>query len=77
MVHIQTLSALPILEKSCGHITQEFNCPRSHDPYTEMVTKIAVGGLLLNVVLSSDSDEAIRKNSADYAFVLEHTALVR
>jgi hypothetical protein len=40
------------------------------------VTKIAINGLLLNIVLSSDDEAEIARYRQDYASLLNHLALV-
>lgn len=65
-----------ILERGCEKKTQMFFCERKQKPYVDLDTKIAIGGLLLNVVLSSDSAEEISQYKKDYEFMLKNITLV-
>lgn len=65
-----------ILEQGCERKTQIFRCERKQRPYIDLDTKIAVGRLLLNVVLSSDSTEEISRYKKDHEYLLKHLALV-
>jgi hypothetical protein len=65
-----------ILEQGCERKAQMFYCERKKGAYVDLNTKISVGGLLLNVVLSSDSTEEISRYKKDYEFLLKHLALV-
>ena len=53
-----------------------FHCERKQGAYVDLATKISIRGLLLNVVLSSDSAEEISRYKKDYEFLLKHLALV-
>jgi hypothetical protein len=64
-----------ILEQGCERRTQMFFCGRKKGPQVDLDTKIAIGGLLLNVVLSSDSAEEISRYKKDYEFLLKHLAV--
>jgi hypothetical protein len=72
---IEDVAQLEIMEKGCERKTQMFFCGRKQGPLVDMDTKIAIGGLLLNVVLSSDSVEEISRYKKDYEFLLKHLAL--
>ena len=72
---IEDVGQLEIMEKGCERKTQMFVCGRKQGPQVDLDTKIAIGGLLLNVVLSSDSAEEISRYKKDYEFLLEHLAL--
>jgi hypothetical protein len=65
-----------ILEQGCERKTQMFFCDRKQRPYVDLDTKVSIGGLLLNVVLSSDSAEEISRYKKDYELLLKHLALV-
>lgn len=65
-----------ILERGCEKKTQMFFCGRKQKSYVDLDTKIAIGGLLLNVVLSADSAEEIARYKKDYEFLLKNIALV-
>lgn len=65
-----------ILESGCAVKTQRFVYQHERKTYIDQVTKIGIGGLLLNVVLSSDSQAEIARYQKDYEFLLEHLALV-
>jgi hypothetical protein len=73
---VEDAAQFEILEQGCEKKTQVFRCDRKKRAYVDMATKISIGGLLLNVVLSSDSAEEISKYKKDYEFVLKHLALV-
>jgi hypothetical protein len=53
-----------------------FFCERKQKGYVDLDTKIAIGGLLLNVVLSSDNMEEISRYKKDYEFLLKNLTLV-
>jgi hypothetical protein len=72
---IEDVGQLEIMEKGCERKTQMFFCGRKEGPQVDLDTKIAIGGLLLNVVLSSDSAEEISRYKKDYEFLLTHLAL--
>ena len=67
---------LEILEKGCPAKTQRFVYRWKQKTYVDQVTKIGINGLLLNVVLSSDSEAEITRYEKDYEFLLKHLALV-
>ncbi len=67
---------LEILEKGCPAKTQRFVYRRKQKTYVDRVTKIGIDGLLLNVVLSSDSEAEIARYGKDYGFLLKHLGLV-
>ncbi len=65
-----------ILEKGCAVKTQRFFYQKGKAPTVDRVTKIAVGKLLLNVVISSDSDAEIEPFKHDYEYLLKNLAVV-
>ena len=65
-----------ILEQGCEKKTQLFVCGRKQGFQVDLDTKISIHGLLLNVVLSSDSVEEISRYKKDYEFTLKHLGLV-
>jgi hypothetical protein len=65
-----------ILGQGCEKKTQMFLCERKQGAYADLGTKISVGGLLLNVVLSADNAEEISRYRKDHEFLLKHLALV-
>jgi hypothetical protein len=65
-----------ILEAGCESKTQIFRCEKQKGAYIDLATKISVGGLLLNVVLSADNEAEILRNRKEYEFLLKHLALV-
>lgn len=65
-----------ILESGCAVKTQRFVYQREQKTYIDQVTKIGIGNLLLNVVLSSDSEAEVARYQKDYEFLLKHLALV-
>jgi hypothetical protein len=67
---------LEILEKGCPTKTQRFVYRSKQKTYVDQVTKIGINGLLLNVVLSSDSEAEIARYEKDYEFLLRHLGLV-
>jgi hypothetical protein len=73
---IEDVGQLDILEEGCERKTQIFFCGRKQGTQVDLDTKIAIGGLLINVVLSSDSSEEISRYKKDYEFLLKHLALV-
>lgn len=72
---IEDVAQLEIMEKGCERKTQMFFCGTKHGPQVDLDTKIAIEGFLLNVVLSSDSEEEISRYKKDYEFLLKHLAL--
>ncbi len=72
---IEDVAQIEIMEKGCERKTQLFFCGRKQGPLVDMDTKIAIGDILLNVVLSSDSVEEISRYKKDYEFLLKHLAL--
>jgi hypothetical protein len=73
---IEDVAQLEIMEKDCERKTQMFFCGTKQGPQVDLDTKIAIGGFLLNVVLSSDSAEEISRYKKDYEFLLKHLAFV-
>jgi hypothetical protein len=67
---------LEILEKGCPVWTQRFIYQLKQKTYVDQVTKISISGLLLNVVLSSESKAEIARYEKDYEFLLMHLGLV-
>jgi hypothetical protein len=65
-----------VLEAGCPVNTQRFVYQHEQKTYIDQVTKIGIDGLLLNVVLSSDSEAEITRYQKDYMFLLQHLALV-
>lgn len=65
-----------ILELGCPRKTQMFFCERKQNGYVDLDTKISIHGLLLNVVLSSDSEAEISRYRKDYESLLKHLGLV-
>ena len=65
-----------LLEKGCDTTTQLFTCDRKSKGHVDLVTKISIGGLLLNVVISADTMSEIEKYKKDYNFLLKRMALV-
>jgi hypothetical protein len=65
-----------ILEKGCAVKSQRFIYADGQKTYVDQVTKIAVNGLLLNVVLTSDSETEVKRYQDDYDFLLKHVGLV-
>jgi len=53
-----------------------FLCDRKQKPYVDLATKISIGGLLVNVVLSADATAEIEKYRKDYEFLLKHLTIV-
>jgi hypothetical protein len=76
-VDIQDLPKVGLLEQGCESKTQMFSCHRRKGPYADLVTKISIGGLLLNVVLSADDESQISKYRTDYDFLLKHLTMVK
>lgn len=74
---IQDATKLQILERGCENKTQTFFCNKKPRGYVDFVTKISLSGLLINVVLSGDTEVETAKYKKDYEFVLKHLALVR
>lgn len=74
---IQDAGEPEILEGGCERISQMFFCERKQGRYVDLATKISVGGLLLNVVLSADDEAEIARRKKDYKFLLMHLALVK
>jgi hypothetical protein len=76
-VDVQDLPKTGLLEQSCENKTQMFSCQRQKNPYVDLVTKISIGGFLLNVVLSADNASQISEYRTDYDFLLKHLTLVK
>jgi len=65
-----------ILEKGCLVKTQRFYYQDGKTPVVDRATKIAIGKLLLNVVISSDSDAEIERYKEDYEYLLRNIGWV-
>jgi hypothetical protein len=74
---IQDATKLEILERGCESKTQTFFCDKKPGAYVDFATKISLSGLLVNVVLSGDTEVETARYKMDYEFVLKHLALVR
>lgn len=74
---IEDVPELDILERSCEKKTQMFFCDRKEEGYVDLATKIAIGGSLLNVVLTSENKAGISQYRKDYEFLLKHLAMVK
>jgi len=74
---IQDLAKPGLLEQGCESKTQLFSCRRRKNPYVDLATKIAIGGSLLNVVLSADNASQISQYRQDYEYVLKHLTMVK
>jgi len=74
-VEVRDLQAAELLESACPRVTQMFSCVRPRNPYVDLVTKIAIHGALLNVVLSADNAAEIARHRADYDFLLKHMTM--
>jgi hypothetical protein len=72
---IKDLPPQAILEEGCERKTQMFYCDRSKGPWVDLVTKISISGLIVNVVLSADNEAEIARNKASYEFLLKHIGL--
>lgn len=66
-----------LLEQGCASKTQLFSCRRTQNAYVDLVTKIAINGFLLNVVLSTDTAPEISKYGEDYKFLLKHLTMIK
>jgi hypothetical protein len=75
-VQIQSEPQPEILERGCAVKTQRFIYEHKQKTSVDQVTKIAIDGLLLNVVLSSDSETEIARYQKDYEQLLMHLGLV-
>jgi hypothetical protein len=75
-LRVRNLAPADLLEEGCDRVTQEFSCQRKTGSYVDLVTKIGIRGLLLNVVLSADSALEISKYKDDYKYLLSHLTLV-
>jgi len=73
---ISHVAKLQLLEQGCESQTELFRCDRKEKPYVDLATKIAIGGLLLNVVLSADTPSEISQYRSDYEFLLKHLTVV-
>jgi hypothetical protein len=73
---IEDSAQVEILEQGCEKKTLLFRCGKSQGAYVDLATKISVGGLLVNVVLSADNEAEISRYRKDYEFLLKHLALV-
>ena len=71
---VEDLKRPIILEKACPVISQMFTCSKKDGSYVDLDTKIAISGLLVNVVLSAPTREELEKYKADYNFLLQHLA---
>lgn len=65
-----------LLESGCEATTQLFTCIRKPKTYVELATKISIGGLLLNIVLSAETMTELKKYKKDYEFLLRHLTIV-
>jgi hypothetical protein len=74
---VKDLAKPALLEQGCESRTQLFSCQRKQSPYLDLVTKISIDGLLLNVVLSADNAKEISSYRKDYDFVLGHMTVVK
>jgi hypothetical protein len=74
---VRDLAKPGLLEQGCECRTQLFSCQRKQNPYVDLVTKISIDGLLLNVVLSADSASELSSYRKDYDFVLRHLTVVK
>lgn len=74
---IQDLAKADLLEQGCESKTQLFSCHREKNPYVDLVTKISIGGSLLNVVLSADNTSQASQFGRDYEYVLKHLTMVK
>jgi hypothetical protein len=74
---IEDVTAPEILERGCEYKTQRFFCNKKQGAYVDLATKISVGGLLMNVVLSGDNEAETARYKKDHEFLLKHLALVR
>jgi hypothetical protein len=74
---IKDLAKPGLLEEGCESKTQMFSCQRKQNPYVDLVTKISIENLLLNVVLSADDEGEISRYRKDYGSVLMHLAVVK
>jgi hypothetical protein len=74
---VKDLAKPKLLEQGCESKTQLFFCQRKQNPYVDLVTKISIDGLLLNVVLSADSPSEVSSYRKDYDFVLGHLTVVK
>ncbi len=73
---VRDVSKPELLEQGCEATTQMFSCDRKQKPYVDLATKISIGGLLVNVVLSADVATEIDKYREDYEFLLKHLTVV-
>jgi hypothetical protein len=73
---VQDVSKPELLEQGCEATTQMFFCDREQKPYVDLTTKISIGGLLVNVVLSADDTAEIEKYRKDYESLLKHLTIV-
>jgi len=74
---VKDLAKPTMLEQGCESRAQLFSCQRKQNPYVDLVTKISIDGLLLNVVLSADAADEISSYKKDYDFVLKHLTVVK
>jgi len=74
---VQNLKPAELLEEGCERTTQLFSCRKKDGSYIDLSTKIAIRGLLLNVVLSADTANEISKYRDDYDYILRHLTVVR
>ena len=73
---IEETSQPEILEQGCEKKTQIFYCERKQGAYVDLVTKISINGLVINVVLTADNAAEITRYRQDYEQLLRHLALV-
>lgn len=74
---VKEFSKPALLEEGCEAKMQMFSCHKQKASYVDLATKIAIDGLLLNVVLSADNAAEISRYRKDYDYVLKHLTLVR
>jgi hypothetical protein len=73
---IEETSQPEILEQGCERKTQLFYCEKINGAYVDLVTKISINGLVIDVVLSADNAAEIARYRQDYEQLLNHLALV-
>jgi hypothetical protein len=72
---IKTLPPADLLEHGCARVTQTFEC-RASPRYVDLATKLAIQGLLMDVVLSADSQADIDKHRKEYDELLRHLTVL-
>jgi hypothetical protein len=63
-----------LLEKGCKVATHVFTCAKKKGSHIDLDTKIAIRGILLNVVLSAETQSEIETYRSDYNYLLQHLA---